>query len=102
MIRRYQQDGDADLQQDPDHNHNVAVDEESGAKVLIALLVRRREAVHPCLAGREAEHGAQGAEEVVEVGRRGLAEEGDAHDGVCTGTGPDQKHQLQQLRGPAA
>jgi hypothetical protein len=93
QLADYQEDGDADLQQDPDINDDVAVDEERSAVVGLPVLVVGVDPVDPRLAGREAEHGAQPADEVAEVVRRGPAKEVDAHDGVCPGTARSRRQQ---------
>ena len=86
----HQQHGHADLQQDPHDNDDVAVDEERRSIVERPVLrVVGREPVDPSLPGREAEHSAQGPVEGVEAGRRGVAEDGDAHDRVCARAGCD-------------
>ncbi len=48
-----------------------------------ALRVDEGYAVHPGLAGEEAEHGDEGPVEGAELVRGEVREERDAHDGVC-------------------
>jgi hypothetical protein len=60
-LRPHQQYGDADLQQDPHGNNDVAVHEEHCGQVDSAVVrVEGDKLIQPGLAGREAEHGCQG------------------------------------------
>ncbi len=74
--KSHQQHGDADLQQDPDGNDDVAEDEERGPIVQLACLsVKKDELLEPGFASGETDHGAEGPIEGAEAGRGHFAED---------------------------
>ncbi len=81
--KAHQQDGDADLKQDPHHDDDVATNEEGSAVIYgCSVRIEEDEFIYPGFSSSEAEHGGEGAVERAEAPWSIAAEQRDPHDRI--------------------